>query len=215
MNIPANGITAEIIREVMPPNRLSPDPLSAMFAAVPAPPPNATMAWRQTRAARLVQEVAGLMPADAPQAQIAAEIVIVREATDDTFARADAPGLTVEPVCRPRRTAVGLTTSGVALERCVVWRQRRPAPFFGTVLAKGIDVAALAAGWVAWVHNQMARRRQCVRRFGASLAPNPPPSLGPLRGPNPQEVGEVLPRMTPGPRPRRTKSRRVLGKTPS
>jgi hypothetical protein len=100
MNIPANGITAELIRVVMPPYRLSTDLLTAMFAAMPAPPPEATMAWRQTPAARLVQEVAGLMPADAPQAGIAAQIVIVREATDDTFARPGAPGLTVEQVCR-------------------------------------------------------------------------------------------------------------------
>ena len=35
------------------------------------------------------------MPADAPQARIAADIVIVREAADDTFARSFAPGLAV------------------------------------------------------------------------------------------------------------------------
>jgi hypothetical protein len=147
MNIPANGITAEVIREVMPPYRLSTDLLEAMFAAVPAPPPKASMAWRQTRAGRLIHEVAGLMPADAPQARIAAQIVIVREATDDTFTRADAPGLTVEQVCRLRRTGVALAASGVALERCLARRQQKPAPFLGTVPAEGIDVAAIAAGW--------------------------------------------------------------------
>ena len=64
---------------------LSTDLLAAMFAAMRPPPPDAMMAWRQQRAARLVPEVAGLMLVDAPQARIAAEIVIVREAIDDTF----------------------------------------------------------------------------------------------------------------------------------
>ena len=33
-----------------------------------------------------------MMPADAPQARIAAQIVIVREAADDAYALAAAPG---------------------------------------------------------------------------------------------------------------------------
>src|ERR1039458_1289780 len=132
---------------MMPPYQLSADLLAAALAAVPAPPPGATQAWRLERATRLVQEIAGLMPADAPQARIAAEIVIVREATDDTFAWANAPGLTVEQVCRLRRTAAALTNSATALERTLARHQQKPVPFFGTVLADGIDVAALAAGW--------------------------------------------------------------------
>src|SRR5208283_5800660 len=82
MTLPSNGITPEIIRAVMPPYELSNDLLAAMLAAVAAPPPEATMAWRQERAGRLVHEVSGLMPANAPQARIAAEIVIAREAAD-------------------------------------------------------------------------------------------------------------------------------------
>jgi hypothetical protein len=147
MSLPTNGITPEVIREMMPPYQLSADLLAAALAAVPAPPPGATQAWRLERATRLVQEIAGLMPADAPQARIAAEIVIVREAADDTFAWANAPGLTVEQVCRLRRTAGALTVSAAALERTLVRHQQRPVPFFGTVLVDGVDVAALAAGW--------------------------------------------------------------------
>jgi hypothetical protein len=147
MSLPTNGITPEVIREMMPPYQLSADLLAAMFASIPAPPPDATQAWRQERAARLVQEVAGLMPADAPQARIAAALVIVREATDDTFARVSARGLTVEQICRLRRTGSALTNSSAALERMLVRHQQKPVPFFGTVLAEGIDVAALAAGW--------------------------------------------------------------------
>jgi hypothetical protein len=147
MTPPTNGITPEVVREMMPPYELSADLLAAAFASIPPPPPGATQAWRQERAARLVQEIAGLMPADAPQARIAAQILIVREATDDTFARVNTPGLTVEQVCRLRRIGGALTVSAAVLER-VLWRhQQRPVPFFGTVLPDAIDVPALAAGW--------------------------------------------------------------------
>ena len=147
MSLPSNGITPEVIREMMPPYQLSADLLTAALAAVPAPPPGATQAWRLERATRLVQEIAGLMPADAPQARIAAVIVIVREAADDTFTWANAPGLTVEQVCRLRRTAGGLTVSAAALELTLARHQQRPGPFFGTVLVDGVDVGALATGW--------------------------------------------------------------------
>jgi hypothetical protein len=53
----------------------------------------------------------------------------------------------VEQVCRLRRIASALTHSAAVLERSLVRHQQEPAPFFGTVLAEGIDVAALAAGW--------------------------------------------------------------------
>jgi hypothetical protein len=147
MTPPTNGITPEVIREMMPPYQLSADLLAAAFASIPPPPPDATQAWRQERAARLVQEIAGLMPADAPQARIAAQILIVREATDDTFARVNTPGLTLEEVCRLRRIGGALTVSAAVLERLLARHQQKPVPFFGTVLADGIDVAALAAGW--------------------------------------------------------------------
>ena len=147
MTLPTNGITAEVIRDMMPPYQLNTDLLAAMLAAVPPPPRDATMAWRQARCARLVHEVAGLMPANAPQARIAAEIVIVREAAEDTLARAGVAGLAVEQVCRLRRTASALLASVAALERSLVRHQQKPVPFFGTVLADGIDIAAIAAGW--------------------------------------------------------------------
>ena len=147
MAITTNGITAEVIRDAMPPYQLSSDLLAAMFAAVPAPPPDATAAWRLERATRLIHEMAGLVPADAPQARIAAQIVIAREATDATFAWANGPGLTVDQACRLRRTAGALMNSTMALERTLARHQQRPVPFFGTVLDDAIDVPALAAGW--------------------------------------------------------------------
>jgi hypothetical protein len=40
MTLPSNGITAEVIREMMPPYALSTDLLAATFAVLPPPPAN-------------------------------------------------------------------------------------------------------------------------------------------------------------------------------
>ena len=53
----------------------------------------------------------------------------------------------MEQVCRLLRTAAALTVSTATLERSMVRHQQKPVPFFGTVLADGIDIAVLAAGW--------------------------------------------------------------------
>src|SRR5208282_1295927 len=147
MSIASNGITPEVIRAIMPPYHLSTDLLEGAFRACPAPPPDATTAWRHARIARLVKEIGGLMPADAPQARIAAQIVIICEATDDTFAQSHAPGLTVEQICRLRRTAADLTRSAATLERSLERRQATPAPFFGTMEADAVDIGALDVVW--------------------------------------------------------------------
>src|ERR1700728_1174630 len=79
MTLSSNGITASVIRDIMPPYNLSNDLLEATFAALPAPPRDASSTWRQTRITRLIAEIAALMPADAAQARIATQILVVRE----------------------------------------------------------------------------------------------------------------------------------------
>jgi hypothetical protein len=147
MSLPSSGITANVIREMMPPYHLSPDLLEATLTALPPPPPDAPAAWRQARITRLMQEISTLMPANAAQARLASEILIVRELADAIAARAYAPDLTVPQMCRVGRASaeLGRTTTGMvrALERS----QQMPAPFFGTVLADGVDIAAVDAGW--------------------------------------------------------------------
>ena len=147
MSLPANGITADVFRDIMPPYRLNHDLLAAMFTTLPPPKPAATPTERHAHVTRLVQEVAVLMPADEAQARLATQIVITRELADDTFTRSHIPDLTVEQVCRLRRTAAHLTQMSIALERTLVRRQQKPAPFFGTVLADEVDTAALNQIW--------------------------------------------------------------------
>ncbi len=78
---------------------------------------------------------------------IAAQIVIVREATNDTYSRSFVPGLTVEQFCRLRRAAADQARTAATLERLLSPRQAKPAPFFGTVEADAVDIAALDAVW--------------------------------------------------------------------
>jgi hypothetical protein len=192
MSLSSNGITGEVIRGVMPPYTLSTDLLEGLFRALAAPPPDATAAWRHARIARLVQEIGGRMPADAPQARIAAQSVIIREATDDTYSRSHAPGLTVEQVCRLRRTAADLTRSAATLERMLGRRQATPAPFFGTVAAAAVDIGALDAVWCKGI---AAAAGAGVVQQGAAPEPvaapsDPGPGINPA-GPGPD--GEAVP----------------------
>ena len=108
MSVSSSGIAANVFRETMPPYHLSFDLLEATLAALPPPPPGKPAAWRQARITRLLQEISTLMPANAAQARMAAQILIARELADTVARRAYAPDLTVEQMCRLSRTSTEL-----------------------------------------------------------------------------------------------------------
>ncbi len=147
MSLITNGITADVIREMMPPYRLSADLLEATFAALPPPPANAPPDWRQLRVARLTQEFATLMPANAAQARIVSQILILRGLADAVAARAHAPELTPELMARVGRASAELARTATGLLRALERTQQKPVPFFGTVLADEVDLPALDAVW--------------------------------------------------------------------
>ncbi len=147
MTLPSNGITPDVIREIMPPYRLDPDLLASTIAALPPPPPDATIAWRQTHLTRLLGEIAALKPADAAQGRIASSLLIVREMADTFAARTHAPGLDLNEMCRLSRTTTELLRSAAALERILARHQQMPVPFYGTVVQDEVDVPTLAALW--------------------------------------------------------------------
>jgi hypothetical protein len=149
MSIPSNGITPEVIRGVMQPYRLSPDLMAATIAALPAPPPNSTTAWRQARITRQLQEIAALKPADAAQAHIAAQILTTRELADAFTARAQAPNLEINQMCRLGRTGAELLRSAAALDRTLARHQQMPTPFYGTVIEDEVDIPVLEAIWAS------------------------------------------------------------------
>src|SRR5580704_4330399 len=103
MSAPSHGITTSVIQEMMPAYTLSNDLLQATFAALPAPPAGATAAWRQTRMARLLQELTAFMPADATQARLASQILIVRGLADTLAAQVHEPGVSAERMYRLSR----------------------------------------------------------------------------------------------------------------
>src|SRR6202034_3599715 len=138
--------TREAFSDMMPPYSLAHDLLAAAVTILPLPP-DTSESWRHARLTRLVREISVLMPADAVQAKLAAQIVVFRETADDTLDRANAPGLTVEQVCRVRRAAADLTRTSATLERALSRRQQMPAAFFGTVLGDQVDIASLDAVW--------------------------------------------------------------------
>ena len=169
MTLLAAGITQTVIQEMMPPYSLDADLLAGAVTILPPPPPDASASWRQARLTRLVREISVLMPADAAQAKLAAQIVVYRETADDTLDRANVPGLTVEQVCRVRRAAADLTRTSATLERALSRRQEQPAAFFGTVLADQVDIAALDAVWCKGARAD----RPGAASVGAAAVPQP------------------------------------------
>jgi hypothetical protein len=142
MSIPSNAITPGVIHGVMPPYRLSHDLMAATIAALPAPPPDSTPAWRQARLTRLLEEVAALRPADAAQARLAAQLLTTRELADAYVARAHAPGLDIDQMCRLGRAAVDLLRSAATLDRVLARQQQMPVALFGNVVQDEVDLPA-------------------------------------------------------------------------
>src|SRR5258708_7353825 len=130
MSQPSNGITPEVIRQIMPPYQLSPDLLQATLAALPAPPPDSTTAWRHAHIARLTQEISALMPANAAKARTAARVVITRDLAATLVTQAIASNADIPLLCRLARTAATVMQTAVMLERSLTRHQQKPAPFF-------------------------------------------------------------------------------------
>jgi len=147
MAIPSNGITAEVIRDIMPPYQLSTDLLEGTFAALPPPPADASPAWRQRHIARLTAEITTLKPADAGQARMAAGILILRELADTQISRAYAEGVTIEQMCRLGRTAAELVRTAGLMGRALERSQQMPVPFYGTVVEDEVDLVAVDRAW--------------------------------------------------------------------
>jgi hypothetical protein len=189
MSIPSNGITAEVFRDAMPSYQLSADLLAAMFTAIPAPPPGATVAWRQTRATRLVHEVSGPMPANAPQARIAAGIVIHKEAAEDFVKRSGAPGLrwsrSADRGGPRRRSARWCATSR---SRCRSSAPYRPTGSMSRLWPRR-GVARVCDGRTGRVWVRVLGRRRVGRRAGRCRQPRRPPDQAPGGMPSGQMAG--------------------------
>ena len=203
---PSNGITAEVIRDCMLPYEFSADLLHATFAAIPAPPPEATPAWRHARIARLTQEISTLMPANAAQARIAAQMLIYRELADTLATQAHASRADLPLMCRLARTAATLGQTAAMLERSLIRYHQKPAPYFGTVLSDAVDVPAVDVIWPSIPDRPPAAPEATVRR------PPDPPNPSPTAEPTPPSA-DLTP-TEPQPLPDRPNRRRTPRWTP-
>jgi hypothetical protein len=199
MSQPSNGITPEVLRDIMPPYELSPDLLQATLAAIPRPPPEATTAWRHARIARLTQEISTLMPANAAQARIAAQILIYRELADTVATQAHASVADLPLLGRLARTAATLGQTAAMLERSLTRYHQKPAPFFGTVLSDAVDIPAVDAIWCGSPHQRQPAPEAVVQR------PPDPPNASPPTQPTPPSAAltptEPQPQPDPPPHP--------------
>jgi len=203
MSEPSNGITPEIIRQIMPPYQLSPDLLQATLAAIPAPPPDATTAWRHARIARLTQEISALMPANAGQARIAAQVLISRELADTLVTQAHASGTDLPLLCRLARTAATVMQTAVMLERSLTRHQQKPAPFFGTLLSDEVHIPTLDATWRSTPDHQPqpapAAEAPPTRRPPDPPEPTPPAPPSPVLTPTEPQPQPDRPSHPPAP----------------
>ena len=175
MTIPSTGITAEVIRDFMPPYQLSADLLEATFARLPPPPPEATPAQRQTRIARLIAEIIACKPGDAGQARIAAQILILRETADTLAPGANTPDLTMQMISRQARTMAELHRAATSMDRSLMQHQLKPVPFFGIVVEDAVDTAALDAIWCGKPRPPQPQPRELTPApHDAALQPEPP-----------------------------------------
>jgi hypothetical protein len=192
---PSNGITPEVIRGVMPPCELSPDLLQATFAAIARPPPDATPTWRHAHLARLTQEISTLMPANAAQARIAAQILIYRELADTVATQAHASATDLPLLCRFARTAATLGQTAAMLERSLIRYHQNPAPYFGTVLSDAVDIPALDATWCGNPDQPPTAPEAALRR------PPDPPNPSPPAQPTPPSAALTPTEPQPDPPP--------------
>ena len=190
MATPSNGITAEVIRDFMPPYHLSSDLLAATIAALPGPPPGSTPAWRPAPRTRRFQEVTDLHPADAEQARLATQLLTTRELADAYKARAYVPDLDINQMCRLGRIAEALLRSADALGRTLARRQKLPTAFFGVVVQDEVDIPALATIWASGIPASAGTGSLA----SATTATTPPPAT-------PQPATATTP-LDPGPDPR-------------
>jgi hypothetical protein len=183
----------------MPPYELSRDLLRATFAAIPAPPPEATTAWRHARIARLTQEISTLMPANA------ARILIYRELADAVATQAHASRTDIPLMCRLARTASALVQT-TTLQRLLTRYHQKPARFFVTVLSDAVDVPAVDVIWPSIPDRPPAAPEATVRR------PPDPPNPSPTAEPTPPSA-DLTP-TEPQPLPDRPNRRRTPRWTP-
>lgn len=139
--------THGVTQVATPTYRLSDDLLDRVQAALPPMVANAPLAWQRTRRKWIIKEIAALHPADALQAVLAGQIVMLRHLAASLMGRA---GLRTTSLAQARllgRTAAALAGTGQQLERELRRRRKNAVPPGRAGATDGCDLASMDALW--------------------------------------------------------------------
>ena len=139
--------THRVTQVATPTYRLSDDLLDRVQAALPPMVANAPLAWQRTRRKWIIKEIAALHPADALQAVLAGQIVMLRHLAASLMGRAGLRTTSLDQARQLGRTAAALTGTCERLERTLRRRQKSAVPPGGARVADGFGLAAMDARW--------------------------------------------------------------------
>ncbi len=111
-----------------PTYRLTDDQLAPLLAALPPLLPHAPPDWHRSRRKQIIREIAWLRPADALQAHLAGQIVVLRRLADSQLRWACVHTNSPEQARRLGRFAAALIDAGDRLECELRRSQKNPRP---------------------------------------------------------------------------------------
>jgi hypothetical protein len=129
-----------------PTYRLGDDQLDPVLADLPSMIADAPLAWQRTRRRWIRREIATLHPADALQARLAGQIVVLRHLAVRTLGVADLGSNSPAQARRLGRAAAATMREGERLECALRRLQKTAVPPGGARAAEGCDLPAGDAG---------------------------------------------------------------------
>jgi hypothetical protein len=147
MSLTKAGTTRSATPVATPPYHPGEDLLDRVLAALPPLIADAPLVWHRTRRTWVGKEIAALRPADAVEAMLVGQIVVLRHLAASLTNRAGLATNSPAQTRRLDRIAAAMTRAGAGLQRTLQGEQRRVVPPGGEWAAKGFDPAAMEALW--------------------------------------------------------------------
>ncbi len=131
----------------LPDFRFGRDQLVELLRSLPAPPPDAPVAWRHAHLQGIIEEVRALDPRDPLEAMLAVHIIVARHAAADSARMSLDPTLTARQVARMHRNAEMLLRAVRGTERSLKKQQTGRGALGQAPDEAAFDLAALDAVW--------------------------------------------------------------------
>ena len=146
MSLVKAKITHPVTPVAPPTYRLGNEQLDPVLADLPSMIADAPRAWQRTRRRWTRKEIAAFHPADALQAGLAGQIVVLRHPAVRTLGAADLGGNAQAQARRLGRAAAATMREGERLECALRRLQKFAVPPGGARTAEGVDLPAGDAG---------------------------------------------------------------------